>query len=88
MSYTKCMKHGWQVGDILEGDEGYGPDRIKIRAIVQGWDGILAEKMSGNYKGDISVWTLEYRDWKKVGSEPKATINQHPVPSLAWPAMG
>ena len=25
--------NGWGVGDILEGDEGYGPDRIKITAI-------------------------------------------------------
>jgi len=63
-----CRQNGWQVGDILEGDEGHGPTRIWITAI--GEESILARPImqSGEPITDIyeSGWTLAYRDWKKV----------------------
>ena len=57
--------NGWSVGDILEGDEGRGPDRILITAVGEEfflcrWDyGYGWQKESG-------CTTLEMREWKKV----------------------
>ena len=61
--------NGWGVGDILEGYEGYGPDRIKITSVGEelflcrwrnrkgeGW-----ERESGNT-------TLICREWVRVYS--------------------
>lgn len=28
-----CRANGWRVGTILEGDEGKGPERIRVTAI-------------------------------------------------------
>jgi len=68
--------NGWGVGDILEGDEGYGPDRIKITAVGQerflcrwkhrdreGW-----EPESGNT-------TLTCREWVRVYSANSPVSN-------------
>jgi hypothetical protein len=68
-SAETCRKNGWQVGDVLEGDEGYGPTRIKITAI--GEQAILARRImqDGNSVEDYeSTWTLACRDWRKVDS--------------------
>ena len=63
-----CRQNGWHVGDVLEGDEGRGPTRIRITAI--GEDAILARPImqSGAPIDDSyeSNWTLAYRDWKMV----------------------
>lgn len=62
-----CRENGWIVGDVLEGDEGYGPTRILITAI--GEKQILARKLShsgAGCQGSESHWTLQCRDWKKV----------------------
>ena len=56
-----CRQNGWEVGDILQGDEGNGPERILLTAI--GESAILAISFKVKYEGS---WTLEYRDWKKV----------------------
>jgi hypothetical protein len=62
--------NGWCVGDILEGDEGHGPQRILITAIGETeflckWD----YKCNGNYERDeTGSTTLSIRDWKKVGT--------------------
>ena len=59
--------NGWGVGDILEGDEGYGPDRIKITAI--GEDKFLCRwdfKCKGIYKEESGCTTLEMRKWRKI----------------------
>lgn len=63
---TCCRKNGWTTGDILEGDEGFGPERIVITAIGQA--SILARLIDrdGNLH-DESLWTLRYRQWRKVG---------------------
>ena len=63
-----CRQNGWQVGDVLEGDEGHGPTRIRITAI--GERGILAIPiMQSGYLVEDSYegpWALAYRDWRKV----------------------
>ena len=63
-----CRRNGWQVGDVLEGDEGHGPTRIRITAI--GKEVILARPIMQSGRpiedGYEWPWTLAYRDWKKV----------------------
>lgn len=59
--------NNWGLGDILEGDEGYGPDRILITAIGQEkfmsrWD----YKCKGKYSSEAGNTTLTCRNWKKV----------------------
>lgn len=59
--------NGWGVGDILEGDEGYGPSRILITAIgserfLCRWD----HKCKGKFGEESGATTLTCRDWKKV----------------------
>lgn len=59
--------NGWGVGDILEGDEGFGPDRIKITAIGEQrflcrWD----YKCNDDFKEESGITTLAMREWKKV----------------------
>lgn len=63
------MLNNWKVGDILEGDEGYGPDRILITAL--GHERFLCKwdyKCKGEYAEESGNTTLYHRDWKKVGS--------------------
>jgi len=59
--------NNWGLGDILEGDEGHGPDRILITSIGQEkflckWD----YKCQGSYAPESGITTLTCRDWKKV----------------------
>lgn len=56
-----CKLNGWTVGDIIEGDEGYGPTRIIITAI--GVRKILACQIDGDCE---SPWTFACREWEKV----------------------
>lgn len=61
----------WKVGDILEGDEGYGPSRILITAV--GRYGILClwdDDCTGEWGLELST-TLSCREWVKVGEEKK-----------------
>lgn len=63
-----CELNGFVVGDVIEGDEGYGPSRILITAIGQ--ESLLARCLSHPGKpvcghGE-SLWTLSYREWKKI----------------------
>lgn len=62
-----CRKNGWTPGTILEGDEGYGPERILITAI--GEEFILARRVADT-RGDSvddseATWTLNCRRWIK-----------------------
>ena len=61
--------NGWGLGDILEGDEGHGPDRILITAIgakkfTARWD----YKCTGDWADETGNTTLVCRNWKKVGN--------------------
>lgn len=65
--------NGWGVGDILEGDEGYGSQRILITGIGESnflckWD----YKCNGDYEEESGCTTLTHREWKKV-----ATVDLH-----------
>ncbi len=60
-----CRLNGWTVGTVLVGDDGHGPEKIRITAI--GENLILAkciEDKHGNavdeYEG---VWSLSWREW-------------------------
>ncbi|HPB98053.1 MAG TPA: hypothetical protein PKW66_19205 [Polyangiaceae bacterium] len=60
--------NGWGIGDILEGDEGYGPQRIVITAIGEEcflcrWD----RHMDGKWSDESGITTLRCREWRKVG---------------------
>lgn len=62
-----CRRNGWIEGDVLEGDEGYGPTQIRITAI--GEETVLARGIS--HKGKPmrepeQCWGLSGRKWKKV----------------------
>jgi hypothetical protein len=65
----KCRENGWVVGTVLEGDEGYGPERILLTAI--GERSIMARRVTNNKGETVSdretTWTLSCRNWKKVG---------------------
>lgn len=61
--------NGWGVGDILEGDEGSGPNRILITAIGEStflckWD----YQCNGEYDEECGSTVLDCREWKKVGT--------------------
>lgn len=58
-----CFLNKWDVGDILEGDEGGGPERIIITAI--GFEHVLA---FWERTGREASTVLSVREWKKVGS--------------------
>ncbi len=69
MTERKTLElNGWGIGDILEGDEGYGPQWILITAIGEEtflcrWKYEAGQKF-GAEKGNT---TLTCRDWRKVG---------------------
>lgn len=59
--------NGWGVGDILEGNEGYGPSRIIITAIGEErflcrWD----NGCDGKFGRESGCATLTCRNWVKV----------------------
>lgn len=61
--------NGWGVGDILEGDEGYGPDRIKITAVGQ--ERFLCRWKYRNreeWESESGNTTLTCREWVRVYS--------------------
>jgi hypothetical protein len=61
--------NGWTIGDILEGDEGYGPQLIKITAV--GEERFLCRWNYQKGKGwerESGQTTLSCREWRKVSS--------------------
>ena len=69
-----CRLNGWSPGTVLEGDEGYGPERIVLTAV--GEQHILARAVAGGMEGHF---TLECRDWREVEAltaEPLTTKGQ------------
>lgn len=44
-----CRLNGWNVGTVLVGDEGYGPEKIKITAI--GEESTVAKRIE-NHRGE------------------------------------
>ena len=63
--------NGWSLGDILEGDEGYGPDQIKI--IAMGHENFICQWRdleTGLFSRESCNTTLRCREWRKVGHDP------------------
>ena len=63
--------NGWGLGDILEGDEGHGPDQIKIIAMANErficqW----RDRSTGEFQRESANTTLAYREWRKIGHDP------------------
>ena len=63
-----CRLNGWQVGTVLVGDEGYGPEKIKITAIGESL--VLAKRIE-NTRGEQveyheGTWTFSCREWKSA----------------------
>ena len=58
-----CRKNEWIVGDILEGDEGFGPERMLITAIGESALLGISLKSKRSHEGS---WALAFRNWKKV----------------------
>lgn len=61
-----CRANGWMRGTVLEGNEGYGAERIQITAV--GDQSILAVKVEAK-PGHLSAegsWCLSCRDWREV----------------------
>jgi hypothetical protein len=63
-----CRLNGWNVGTVLIGDEGYGPEKIKITAI--GEESMLARRIENQrgeqVNGPEGLWTLACREWKSA----------------------
>ena len=74
MKYGKTERetldlNGWTVGDILEGDEGYGPDLVKITAV--GEERFLCRwnhQKGCGWERESGQTTLSCRQWRKVSS--------------------
>jgi len=69
----------WVPGDILEGDEGHGPDQIKI--IAMGNEKFICQwrdRETGLFDRESNNTTLTCREWRKVGHDP----DYHVTPSI------
>lgn len=80
-SAAKCRANGWTVGTVLEGDEGFGPERIVITAVGERL--VCARKVVDGRGNAIDEregsWDLTCRDWKAVGvseSELSVTVDR------------
>ncbi|WP_138437990.1 DUF7241 domain-containing protein [Marinobacter shengliensis] len=76
--------NGWGLGDILEGDEGYGPDQIKI--IAMGNERFICQwrnRETGVFDRESPNTTLSCREWRKVGSDAEMAIDWHSVAGSA-----
>lgn len=65
----ECRDRGFKVGDLLVGDEGYGPTVIRLDFIGQ--KRILATTISHDgkppsYRDCEENWTLSCRDWEPL----------------------
>lgn len=62
-----CRQNGWVAGQYLRGDEGHGPEIIKITAV--GEHAILAKLVHSKGKdvdGYEGLWSLSHRQWEPV----------------------
>lgn len=66
-----CRENGWGAGDVLEGDEGWGMERIVITAV--GEHKVLARTESRSSWAE-GLWDLHHRVWRKVEATPKCSM--------------
>jgi hypothetical protein len=71
-----CRERGWEPGQHLIGDEGYGPNIIRITAV--GEAAILARCVFHGGKPDTqsreNTWTLRCRDWQPCAAPVAANF--------------
>ena len=64
-----CHANGWNVGDILEGEDRVG-NNIIIRITAIGEDSVLARRMHAELpESSERLIDLGFRDWHKVGQK-------------------
>jgi len=66
-----CNQNGWVAGTVLEGDEGWGMERIVITAV--GEHRVLARRESHTSWAE-GLWDLHHRVWRKVEPAPKCSM--------------
>ena len=74
-----CRASGWGPGTVLVGDEGDGPDAIRLTAV--GERSVLAVHVAARRdgawrsgRGRECNWTLECRDWRPATPDELAAI--------------
>jgi hypothetical protein len=56
-------RRGWKVGDVVEGDEGYGVERLRITGVGER---MLIGRRDDHKSDCEGPWTLSCRCWRKV----------------------
>lgn len=63
-----CHANGWNVGDILEGENEVSRDRIRITAIGEAH--VLARwQYTGMPESAERIVCLDFREWRKVSDK-------------------
>lgn len=66
-SADRCRQEGWQVGDVLEGSEGYGPVRVRITSIGETEvRGKCIEQSSVEISASEGIWSFLHHSWHKI----------------------
>lgn len=61
-----CHKNKWKSGTLLRGKDQWG-DTYTIQLTAVGINSILARQKCGRNFNCETLWSIQYRDWKKVG---------------------
>ena len=63
-----CRANGWNVGDILEGENEVSRDRIRITAIGEAH--VLARWLYADWpESSERLISLDFREWRKVSDK-------------------
>ena len=63
-----CRAQGWTVGDILEREDEFGREWIRITAI--GEQNVLVRWQYADMpESSERLMSLDFREWRKVGAE-------------------
>jgi hypothetical protein len=66
-SAERCSQEGWKVGDVLEGNEGYGPVRVRITQIRETEVlGRCIEQSSIEVATSEQQWSFLHYSWHKI----------------------
>lgn len=66
-SAERCYQEGWKVGDVVEGNEGFGPVRVRITSIGEtSVMGRCIEQSSVEVSTAEGIWSLLHFSWRKI----------------------
>jgi hypothetical protein len=66
-SAERCHQEGWKVGDIVEGNEGFGPVRVRITYIGETTVfGKCISQSSVEVSTSEGAWSLLHFSWRKI----------------------